>query len=244
MSDTNIQQQSTALPEEFGEVKRAVVVCAHADDMETMMGGTAALLAAGGVEIFELICTLGDLGSHDEAYTRESLAEVRMKEARYGAQLLGVRDVEILDYHDGELEPTLELRAQIAEYYRKWQPDTLFTFDPSWAGQIHPDHRAVGRAAIDAVMPSKMRLYRPAQLDESRVADVKRSFLFGPANPTLFVDVTAIYETKLASCRAHLSQFPEGDKNLDWMRELDKAAAKRAGAEGKYMEQFDALRIW
>ena len=136
------------------------------------------------------------------------------------------------------------MRADIAEYYRKWQPDTLFTFDPPWGGQVHADHRASGRAAIDALMPSKMRLYRPAQLVENQVADVKRAFLFGAANPAIFVDVTDIYDTKLASCRAHVSQFPEGDKNLDWMRELDKAAGKRAGTEGSYVEQFETLRVW
>lgn len=244
MADNNMSQQFDTLPEEFSEVKRAVLVCAHADDIETMMGGTTALLTARGVEIFELICTLGDLGSHDESHTRASLAEIRMKEARDGARLLGVRDVAILDYHDGELEPTLELRAEIAEFYRKWQPDTLFTFDPSWAGQVHPDHRASGQAAIDAVMPSKMRLYKPAQLVDSKVADVKRALLFSPANPTIFVDVTPVYDSKLAATVAHVSQFPEGNKNLDWMRELDRAAAKRAGAEERYMEQFDSLRIW
>ncbi len=228
----------------FGEVKRAIVVCAHADDMETMMGGTIWLLTQAGVEIFELICTQGDLGSNDEQYTREKLARVRREEAQSGGRMLGLREVVTLNHHDGELVPTLELRAQVAEYYRRWQPDTLFTFDPSWAGQIHPDHTAAGRAAIDAFMPSKMRLYRPEQLRGSALADLKRTFLFGPANPTIFVDVTSIYDKKVASAIAHKSQFPEGDKNLNWMRELDAAAAKRANLEGRYVEQFSSLRVW
>src|SRR5438270_5426744 len=128
--------------ESFAETRRAIVVCAHADDMETMAGGTLWLLAERGVEIRELICTRGDLGAHDESYTRESLAETRKVEAEAGARVLGVREVAILGYHDGELEPTLELRAEIARFYRLWQPDTMFTFDPAWSGQIHPDHRA------------------------------------------------------------------------------------------------------
>ena len=63
----------------------------------------------------------------------------------------------------------------MALHYRKWQPDTIFAFDPSWAGQIHPDHRAAGRAALDAFMPSKMRLYRPEQLVEYKPAGVQRA---------------------------------------------------------------------
>src|SRR5438105_7008857 len=134
--------------EAFDEVKSAIIVGAHADDLETMMGGTVWMLAERGVKIYELVCTLGDLGSQDERYTRQTLAEVRRREAQDGGRLLGLKEVVTLEHPDGELEPSLELRAEIALYYRKWQPDTLFTFDPSWPGQIHPDHRAAGRAAI------------------------------------------------------------------------------------------------
>lgn len=228
----------------FDEVKRAIVVCAHADDMETMMGGTISLLAQRGVQLYELICTQGDLGSHDESHTRDSLAAVRRQEAETAGRVLGLQEVITLSYPDGELVPTLDLRAEIALYYRKWQPDTLFTFDPSWAGQVHPDHTASGRAAIDALMPSKMRLYRPEQLLGNQVADIKRGFLFGPANPSLFIDVSGVYDKKVGSAIAHVSQFPEGDKNLDWMRELDRAAAKRGNISGEFAEQFSELRVW
>ena len=228
----------------FNDVKRAIVVCAHADDLETMMGGTALVLAQRGVEIYELICTQGDLGSNDAKYTRESLSAIRREEAQEGGRVLGLSEVVTLGHHDGELEPTLELRARIAEYYRRWQPDTLFTFDPSWAGQIHPDHRAAGRAAVDALMPSKMRLYRPEQLDGGGVANIQRAFLFGPLQADVFVDVSEVYDRKVASAVAHRSQFPEGDKNLDWMRELDRAAAKKANMSGEYTEQFAILRVW
>jgi len=241
--DLDTQNSQTGLPA-FDDVKRAVVVCAHADDLETMMGGTIWLLAQRGVQIYELICTQGDLGSNDERYTRETLAAERRMEAIEGARLLGLREVITLEHHDGELEPTLGLRAQIAHYYRKWQPDTLFTFDPSWPGQIHPDHVAAGRAAIDALMPSKMRLYRPEQLHETLVADIKRAYLFNPADPTIFVDVSGVYENKVAAAVAHKSQFPEGDKNLEWMRELDRATAKRGNIAGEYAEQFGQLRVW
>src|SRR3954467_6045274 len=86
-------------------VERAIVVCAHADDMETMMGGTAWLLTQAGVEIRELLPPQGGLGSNDERYTRESLSAIRRREAQEGARLLGVSEVVTLDHHDGELVP-------------------------------------------------------------------------------------------------------------------------------------------
>ena len=98
------------------------------------MGGLAALLSERGVALYELICTTGNTGTHDLTLTPQRLAEIRRTEARVGATLLGFREMEMLSYDDGELEPSLDLRATIASFYRQWQADALFTFDPSWAG--------------------------------------------------------------------------------------------------------------
>ncbi|MEO5952013.1 MAG: PIG-L deacetylase family protein [Chloroflexia bacterium] len=237
---------SSGLPDAFKDIKRVIVVCAHADDTETMMGGTAWLLAQQGVVLQELICTCGDLGTHDPKYTRESLAKARREEARSGGEVLGFSEVVTLDYHDGELEPSLELRATIAHYYRLWQSDALFTFDPSWAGQIHGDHRAAGRAALDALMPSRMELYHPEQLtDGVEVGKTSKVFLFNPTAADLYVDVTDVHAKKLEASVAHVSQFPGGEENLQWMRYLDTETAKQAGAEeGKLYEQFSQLSLW
>ncbi len=230
--------------EAFDEVRRAIVVCAHADDLETMCGGTIARLTERGVEVYELICTLGDLGSHDLSLSRERLAEMRGQEAEEAGQVLGLREVVTLGYHDGELEPSLKLREQVAGYYRKWQPDTLFTFDPWWPGQIHPDHRGAGMAALDAYMPSKMEFYHPEQLEECQVANLQRVFFFSPRQATVFVDVSAAYGRKLAASLAHKSQFPEGEKSLEWMRNLDALSAKLGRLEAAYAEQFGTMRVW
>jgi LmbE family N-acetylglucosaminyl deacetylase len=95
-------------------------------------------------------------------------------------------------------------------------------------------------------MPSKMRLYHPEQLAEgvAGLANVQRVFFFSPGMPTIFVDVTDVYDKKIASAVAHRSQFPKGEENLSWLRDLDTAAAKRAGLDGKLVEQFAAMRVW
>jgi len=136
---------------QFGpDIHRILVVAAHPDDLETTCGGTLALLIDTGVEVALLLATDGDIGTHDVSYTRESLATVRREETLAGAHALGLKEVFFLGHHDGELVPDLRLRAEVAHVYRRWQPDTVFTFDPYWHGQAHPDHTAAGRAAVDA----------------------------------------------------------------------------------------------
>jgi LmbE family N-acetylglucosaminyl deacetylase len=231
--------------EAFDDVRRLIVVAAHPDDLETMCGGVVALLAQRGVVVFSVNCTLGDIGTQDAAATRPALATTRLVEAEDAARLLGIEQVVSLGHHDGELVADLELRAQIARLYRSTQADTLFTFDPYWAGQIHPDHRAAGQAALDAYIPSKMPLYRPEQLHEHdiRPGCLSRVFLFAAARePDIVVDVSPVYETKLAACLAHRSQFPKGMENLDWLQRIDEENGKAINA-GR-AEKLKRLTVW
>lgn len=229
----------------FADVKRLIVVAAHPDDLETVAGGTIALLASRGVTIFSVNCTLGDIGTSDPTLTRCTLATLRQAETAEAARILGIAEVFNLGHPDGELMPTLELRAQIARLYRVTQADTLLTFDPLWEGQAHPDHVAAGRAALDAYMPSKMCLYRPEQLREAGagLGSIQRVFLFGTARqPAIYVDISAVRATKVAACVAHRSQFPQGEESLDWLREMDAEIGQAAGLA--YAEQFARMAVW
>ncbi len=231
--------------EAFDEVRRLIVVAAHPDDLETVCGGTVALLAQRGVKVFSVNCTLGDIGTQDPAATRPAMATTRLQEAEEAARILGIEQVISLGHHDGELVADLELRAQIARLYRITQADTLFTFDPFWPGQIHPDHRAAGQAALDAYMPAKMPLYRPEQLREpgAGLGCLQRVFLFHTdRSPDVFVDVSSEYETKLAACQAHRSQFPRGLESLQWLQEWDAERGKPIGAARG--ESFKRMEVW
>lgn len=228
--------------EAFDEVTRVIVVAAHADDMETLMGGSVLLLRQRGVEFCVVIATAGDRGSNEPHWTRESLSAARVAEAQEAARLLGVGQVELLGYPDGELEPTLTLRAEIARCYRRFQPDTLFTFDPSGWLLNHSDHRTVGRTALDALIPSSMRLYHEDQLrDGVARAEIKRIFLWTAAAADVFVDVAGVYDQKLAAALAHRSQFPDVSR-LDWMKRMDSEHGKRINTP--YAEAFQALRTY
>lgn len=231
--------------EAFADVKRVIVVAAHPDDLECVCGGTIALLVERGVEVHSVNCTLGDIGTQETGAIRPALAATRLAETEDAAKVLGIRSTHNLGHHDGELVPDLELRAQISRLYRLTQADTLFTFDPYWTGQIHPDHRAAGQAALDAYMPSKMPLYRPEQLAETSAAlgRLERVFLFSTdRSPDIIVDISQAQPAKLAACMAHRTQFPKGEENLQWLKEMD--AETGAQIDAPAAEAFKTLRVW
>ncbi len=232
--------------EQFGEeVKRVLVVAAHPDDLETAAGGTIGLFIARGVQVALLLGTDGDIGTHDPAFTRDTLAEVRRQETLDAARVLGLDEVFFLGLPDGELVADLALRAAIANIYRRWQPDTVFTFDPYWSGQAHPDHTAAGRAAVEAYMPSKMELYHPEQLEDGvKVADVKRFFFFGGSNREgeITVDISPAWQKKLDATRCHVSQFGQKEEALKWLEEWNRETGKCCGLE--FAESFHAMRVW
>jgi LmbE family N-acetylglucosaminyl deacetylase len=231
---------------QFGdEVRRLIVVAAHPDDLETACGGTIGLLIRAGVEVTLVLGTDGDIGTHDHTMTRERLAATRREETLAAARVLGVNDVVFLGRHDGELVADLALRAEVAHAYRRYQPDTLFTFDPDWAGQAHPDHTAAGRAALDAYMPSKMELYHPEQLVEGvKVADIKRVFFLGGSSRDgeIVIDIAPVWELKGAATKCHRSQFGQGEEALKWLSEWNGEIGRCCGLQ--YAESFGSMHVW
>lgn len=230
--------------EAFDNVKRAIVVTAHPDDMEKVCGGVVAILVERGVKIFSVNCTPGDIGTTDPHMNRLTLSSTRIREADAGAHILGIAQTFCLGHRGGELVASLELRAQLARLYRLTQVDTLLTYDPFCVGQIHPDHRAAGQAALDAYIPSRMPLYRPEQFFEEGVAvsQLKHIFLFATTRtPNIFIDVTGAYEVKISACLAHKSQFPNGEVDLTAITATDRAAGQVIGAP--YAESFKLLDL-
>lgn len=231
--------------EAFDGVQRLLVIAAHPDDLESMCGGTIALLIARGVEVISVNCTLGDIGAQEGTILRQSLAATRIAETAAAAQALGLHAHYHLEHHDGELVPDLTLRAEIARLYRLTGADTLFTFDPYWTGQIHPDHRAAGQAALDAFMPAKMPLYRPEQLEAANadLGKIQRIFLFATdRDPDIYIDVESVYPQKVTATLAHQSQFPKGEEDVNWMKELDGTTGAVIGVT--YAERFKEIRVW
>ena len=110
--------------------QRILVMMAHPDDAEFICGGTIARLVAEGRDVYYVLVTSGNRGSHEAGMTMERLGKMREDEQRHAAGVIGVRDVIFLGYNDGEVEVNLGLRKELVHAIRQVQPDVLFTFDP------------------------------------------------------------------------------------------------------------------
>ena len=92
-------------------------------------------------------------------------------------------------------------------------------------------------------MPSKMGLYQAAQLHgDLQTAQVERIFLFSPGDTQIAIDVSDVYDKKMAACQAHESQFPDGEENLEWLKKMDRENGKLLDVE--YAERFKKVGTW
>src|SRR5512136_269696 len=147
--------------------KSAMTIFAHPDDAEFGVAATLAKWAKAGCEITMVLCTSGNVGTHDAQYTIKTLAKTREAEQKVVADFLGVKQVVFLRHDDCALQPTLELRRELVREIREYRPEVVICGDPTgWFygdGYInHPDHRAAAEAALDAVFPcAEMELLWP-----------------------------------------------------------------------------------
>jgi len=108
---------------------------------------------------------------------------------------------------DGFLEVSPPLRKEITRLIRLHQPAFVLAHDPWKSYQVHPDHRAAGFLAVDAVVAARDHLFYPDQLAWGlRPCRVKDVYLFGTEHPDFWVDISETLEVKLQAVRCHESQ--------------------------------------
>jgi len=224
----------------FPEGKKVLVIVAHPDDAELSSAGTLIKWIAKGCQARYVVCTTGDKGTKDARITPFQLAETREKEQREAARVLGVKDITFLRHVDGGLEHNASFRNEIALLIRKFQPEIIITHDPWRPYQIHPDHRAVGFATVDAVVVARDHLFLPAFLEVELQAHAPLELYFTfPPTPDYVVDITDVMEKKLEALEKHKSQL---ERIPDWPEKIKLMSSKLA--EGKpfsYAESFKRL---
>lgn len=190
---------------------RIIAFGAHPDDNELRLGGTAAKWAALGHHVKFVSVTNGDIGHWREA--GGPLARRRTAEVQETAKILGIT-MQVLDIHDGELEPTLENRRTITRLIRDWKADIVMGHRPN---DYHPDHRAVGQLVQDASYMVTVPFFCPDTPHLER-NPVFLSFQDGftrpnPMQADIVVAIDDVVEKKLATVEAMPSQFYEGGAN-------------------------------
>lgn len=124
---------------------RVIAIFAHPDDADSKMGGTAALLAEMGAAVKFVSLTNGDAGHYAEG--GGVLGKRRREEAQRAAKQYGIEEYTVLNNHDGELMPDLNVRLQVIREIRNWNADVVLGLRPN---DYHPDHRNAGKAVEDA----------------------------------------------------------------------------------------------
>ncbi len=140
-----------------------LAVLAHPDDETVGMGGTLALHARRGDDVYLICATRGEVGTVDPEHVGKfsSIAELREAELRCAAEHLGLKEVFFLGYRDSGMPGSEENKhpdAQVAHsvdevagkvvrYIRELKPDAVLTFDPI-GGYRHPDHIQIHNATV------------------------------------------------------------------------------------------------
>jgi len=185
-------------------IKRALCIVAHPDDIEFYCGGTVLKMTSRGVMVDFVLATSGDKGARDVSKSRAKVARIREREQEAAAYVMGVKRVAFLHHSDAELIGDLQLREELVREIRASKPDVVLTFDPNVPYRYHPDHRVVGRVAIDAAWPCARD---PLTFPKAGPPhETKEVWCFAGAQPTLEVEVSDVLEDKIEARLAHASQ--------------------------------------
>ena len=233
-------------PLDDSEIERVLVVTAHPDDCDFGAAGTIALWTAKGIKVSYCICTNGDQGGEDPTVPRDEMPKIRQREQREAGLSVGVSDITFLNYRDGWLVPTIELRKDIVRQIRISKPDRIVCQSPerNWdrIGASHPDHLAAGEATIQAVYPDSRNPFAFTDLLEKEGLEpwrVKEIWVSGFAQPDHWVDITDTFDLKMAALHAHASQTAHNKELENMVREWGQRNAGIGGLpEGRIAEAF------
>jgi LmbE family N-acetylglucosaminyl deacetylase len=199
---------------------RLLCICAHPDDECFGFGGALALYASRGVETSVLCLTDGQAATNrGEASSNKELGQTRRSEFEASCKVLGVKNQEVLDYHDAKLEhESLEaLAGVLVSHIRGLRPHVIITFGLDGGLNTHADHTSVSAATSAAFhwagSPKRFitigNLWQPQRLyylTTSFFLPDRRSPLPAPWTHTL--DISSVFDKKKEAFAQHKSQAP------------------------------------
>ncbi|WP_427869017.1 PIG-L deacetylase family protein [Leucobacter luti] len=228
------QQQQKLTPIDTTGIERILVVVAHPDDAEYGTSAAVAEWTSQGIEVGYLLLTSGEAGMQRPP---EEAGPLRALEQRDATDAVGVERLTILDFPDGMLEYGIPLRRAITHEIRVFRPDAVVCgtgeLFVGW-GIDHPDHRAAGLAAIDAVRDADNRWSFPEMLKEEDLEPwgAAQLFLTG-TEPNGFVEVSERAEERavasLTAHKAYLADLPWHPAPKDFIPGILADGGKRAG---------------
>lgn len=235
-------------PENWESPQKILVILAHPDDPEFFFGATIARWVDAGHTVSYLLLTRGDAGGNDLSVNPEELAARREVEQQKAAHVLGVENIQFLNHPDGFLHLNDEIRKEVVRVIRQQKPDILVTCDPTnyFIRDVyinHPDHRTAGLIALESVFPAAGNVYYfPELITEEGLQPHTPAEVWMSAwqDPTLIIDVTEFWQTKINALHEHVSQIGEREQFDHGM--LSRRAADSTEENPRFEETFK--RLW
>lgn len=199
-----------------------VCIFAHPDDEAFGPGGAVAHFAKE-TEVHIICITNGD---SDEKFAKTSntdLGQIRRKELEDSAKILGVKNVVFLNFKDGTLcnNNYHDIAEKLKDVLDELKPDSVMTFDTNGVSG-HIDHvvAAMATSYLFERLPYLKKLY---YFCEKKIITDKMAgqyFIFFPPGYRndeidLALDVTPVWDQKLAAMKAHVSQRDDCDMILE-----------------------------
>ncbi|RDI64832.1 PIG-L deacetylase family protein [Nocardia pseudobrasiliensis] len=217
------------LPEDW---QRGLVIVAHPDDIEYGAAAAVARWTKQGKDIRYALVTSGEAGI--AGLPPAQAGPLREAEEIAAAEAVGVREVEFLGHPDGRVQEGLALRRDLARVIRRHRPDlvVLFNFADTWApGYANSaDHRAVGRAGLDAISDAGNE-WIFEDLADLPIWSPRWAAVMGPS-ATHAVDVTETIDAAVESLVAHaryLAALSDEPVEAQARAIVDRATAPRDG---------------
>ena len=233
------------LPDDF---TRVLCVVAHPDDMEYGASAAVRRWTRTGVEVAYLLLTSGEAGMQSPPEVVGPLRAIEQKDA---CAAVGVEQLTILDHPDGVLQPTLELRRDIARVIRQFRPDVVVTgswdVEAPW-GLNQADHRVAGFATLDACRDADNTWVFPELATDEGLAKWGPTWLLvhGSAQPTHGVEVdaedVAAAVASLSAHKAYLAALPGHPKPAEFIPEMLQGQGQALGVPHGVLFRAHRLR--
>jgi LmbE family N-acetylglucosaminyl deacetylase len=223
---------------------RVLAVGAHPDDLEILCGGTLARFCGDGHDVVMCHATSGDRGSY--VGTSAEVAAIRDGEAQRAAEICGAEHA-TLGLHDGEVNAADPAqRRLVIDLVRETRPDLILTHHP---GDYMSDHNEVARLVFDCSFHATLPLLETDRPHHSTVTPIYyMDTVMGLGfQPTEYVDVSDVIETKTSMLEAHRSQLVwlrdhDGVDIVEQMRVATRFRGLQCGAQ--YAEGFIPCLTW
>jgi N,N'-diacetylchitobiose non-reducing end deacetylase len=225
------------------EAKRLLCIQPHYDDNDIAAAGTLALLQQNGAELFYLTATDDLMGVVDHSLSDEEAAQALKRDQFAAGKIIGVKEQFWLRYPDAGDYDYFALRRDFLKYIRLIRPDFVFAPDAWLTYEGHRDHIQTGLAAAEAVMfagLTKIASSDPKVDSAYPGHDIKGIVLYYTREPNQIMDISKVWETKIAAVRCYEAQFTPQDMDQLVMA-LD--AKSQQVADGKSFRRGEPLKV-